>query len=183
MSDRIVPPTDGRHVTSTTPRRCERWIEDEEQYVTVYCTKHSALPPGTVEPPRQTPACGNLKPHAPHNGFGTSNPEPWCKGVPDDGASEVLRMQRKLESEIAKAHEAYRTLEGDFNAALNARDTYKADLSHMKRWCSVQLKKREGELLSTGMNTTAPVGELIGLAGQMRALKSVLAELSRLENT
>jgi hypothetical protein len=46
---------------------------------------------------RRQPACGNLKPHGPHNGFAVTDPaqtEPWCVGVkpvpcPECGAAHT----------------------------------------------------------------------------------------------
>ena len=41
------------------------------------------------------PACGNLEPHLPHNGFATANPDPWCKGVGEEAEGRELLRQVK----------------------------------------------------------------------------------------
>lgn len=186
-----------QHTTSTTPGRCSTYFPEAKQYVVIECPEHAGTPAGRRIP--EQPACGNVLPHRSHNGFASVAKEPWCIGVgePEDGG-DVPPTSEQLK-ELLDKNRAYAAELGSMTAArdlerrrreesmdqaerlLNERDTARMDMTHIRRWCSERLKAKEGALLAEAQRTDQSFGQLIGIAGQMRGLKDVLAEISRLE--
>lgn len=179
-----------QHTTSTTPGRCSTYFPEAKQYVVIECPEHAGTPAGRRIP--EQPACGNVLPHRSHNGFASVAKEPWCIGVgePEDGGDvpptseqlkDLLDKNRAYAAELDVERSRREETMVRAERLLNERDTARMDMTHIRRWCSERLKAKEGALLGEAQRVAADMGKLAGIAGQMRGMKDVLAEISRLE--